>query len=106
MVEEYKVYSYRWVVLGVFMLLNLTMQVLWISYAPITGPATNYYGVSDLQIGLLSMVFMIAFIPLSLPVAWLIDKYGYRKAVSVGAILMGIFGVLRGLAGTIIPLFC
>jgi len=46
------------------------------------------------------MVFMIAFIPLSLPVAWLIDKYGYRKAVSVGAILMGIFGVLRGLAGT------
>ena len=100
MVEEYKVYSYRWVVLGVFMLLNLTMQVLWISYAPITGPATNYYGVSDLQIGLLSMVFMIAFIPLSLPVAWLIDKYGYRKAVSVGAILMGIFGVLRGLAGT------
>ena len=100
MVEEYKVYNYRWVVLGVFMLLNLTMQVLWISYAPITGPATNYYGVSDLQIGLLSMVFMIAFIPLSLPVAWLIDKYGYRKAVSVGAILMGIFGVLRGLAGT------
>jgi len=45
------------------------MQMLWISYAPITGAATNYYGVSDLQIGLLSMVFMIAFIPLSLPVA-------------------------------------
>ncbi len=41
MVEEYKVYNYRWVVLGVFMLLNLTMQVLWISYAPITGPATT-----------------------------------------------------------------
>jgi len=100
MAQEYKVYNYRWVVLGVFMLLNLTMQMLWISYAPITGPATNYYGVSDLQIGLLSMVFMIAFIPLSLPVAWLIDKYGFRKAVCIGAILMGIFGVLRGLAGT------
>ena len=32
----YRVYGYRWVVLGVFMLVNVTIQVLWISYAPIT----------------------------------------------------------------------
>lgn len=97
--EQYKVYGYRWVVLGVFMFINLTIQMLWITYAPITGPAAEFYGVSDLQIGLLAMTFMIAFIPLSIPVSWVIDTYGFRVAVGIGAALMGIFGLLRGFAG-------
>jgi len=97
--KEFKLYNYRWVVLAVFMFVNLTIQMLWIAYAPITGPATAYYDVSDLQIGLLSMVFMIAFVPLSIPVSWLIDTYGFKVAVSAGVILMSIFGILRGLAG-------
>ena len=98
--EKYKLYGYRWVVLIVFMLINLTMQTLWISYAPITGPAATFYGVGDLQIGILSMAFMIAFIPLSIPVSWLIDTYGFRLAASIGAVMMGAFGVMRGLAGS------
>lgn len=97
--QEYRLYPYRWIILAVFMFINLTIQILWIGYSPITGPAANFYGVSDLQIGFLAMTFMIAFIPLSLPVSWAIDTYGYRKTVSLGAILMGVFGILRGLAG-------
>ena len=97
--KDYKLYGYRWVVLGVFMFINLTIQMLWITYAPITGPAAEFYGVSDLQIGFLSMTFMIAFIPLSIPVSWIIDTYGFRVAVSIGATLMGVFGLLRGFAG-------
>jgi MFS family permease len=97
--REIRLYPYRWAVLGVFMFINLTIQILWISYAPITGSAASYYGVSDLQIGLLAMSFMIAFIPLSIPVSWLIDTYGFRVAVSIGAVLMGVFGLVRGLAG-------
>src|SRR5215207_9416793 len=100
MANNYKLYSYRWVVLAVFMFINLTIQMLWITYAPITGPAAAFYGVTDLQIGLLAMTFMIAFIPLSIPVAWVIDTYGFRLAVSIGAVLMGIFGLVRGFAGT------
>src|SRR5215208_5227948 len=99
MATNYKLYAYRWVVLAVFMFINLTIQMLWITYAPITGPAAAFYGVSDLQIGLLAMSFMIAFIPLSIPVSWLIDTYGFRLAVSIGAVLMGIFGLARGFAG-------
>src|SRR5215216_1501181 len=100
MATDYKLYGYRWVVLAVFMFVNLTIQILWITYAPITGPAAAFYGVSDLQIGLLAMFFMIAFIPLSLPVAWVIDTYGFRVAVSIGCVLMAVFGLLRGFAGT------
>lgn len=99
MTTQYKIYPYRWVVLAVFMFVNITIQTLWISYAPITGPAAHFYGVTDLQIGLLSMAFMIAFIPLSIPVSWAIDTYGFKPTVSIGAVMMGVFGVLRGLAG-------
>jgi len=100
MTDKFKLYGYRWVVLGVFMFINLTIQMLWITYAPITGLAAKFYGVTDLQIGFLAMTFMIAFIPLSIPVSWVIDTYGFRLAVSIGAVLMGIFGLLRGFAGT------
>jgi MFS family permease len=99
MSDQYRVYGYRWVVLAVFMFINLTIQMLWIGYAPITGPAAAFYGVSDLQIGILAMSFMIAFIPLSIPASWVIDTHGFRVAVSIGAVLMGTFGVVRGLAG-------
>jgi len=97
--QNYKVYGYRWVILAVFMLVNLAMQMLWITYAPISGQAAAYYGVSDARIGFLAQTFMIAFIPLSIPVSWAIDKYGFRLAVGIGAVLMGIFGILRGLVG-------
>ena len=98
--KQYKLYGYRWLVLGVFMFVNLTIQTLWIAYAPISGPASEFYGVSDLQIGFLAMSFMIAFIPLSIPVAWVIDTFGFRVAVSIGVIMMSGFGIFRGLAGT------
>lgn len=96
---QYRVYGYRWVVLAVFMLVNITIQMLWISYAPITSLASDYYGVSDLAIGVLAMSFMIAFIPLSLPAAWLIDTRGFRVAVGFGVVMMAVFGVARGLVG-------
>jgi len=97
--QTYRVYGYRWVVLGVFMLINLAIQMLWITFAPITGPAAKFYGVTDSQIGLLAMTFMIVYIPLSIPASWVIDRYGFRLAVSIGAVLMGVFGIARGLAG-------
>lgn len=90
---------YRWVVLAVTTLVNLTIQVLWIGYAPITGPAASFYGVGDVAVGLFAMSFMLAFIPLSLPASWLIDTRGFRFAVGLGSVVMGTCGVLRGLAG-------
>jgi len=94
---EFKVYSYRWVVLGVFMAAIIVNQLAWITFAPITGAAAAYYGVSDLSIGLLSMVFMIVFIFISIPASWIIDTRGFRVGVGIGAALTGIFGLLRGL---------
>lgn len=97
---SYKASPYRWVVLGSFMLVNLVIQVLWISYAPITADAARFYGVSELAIGFLAMVFMIVYVPLSIPVAWLIDRWGFHKAVGFGAVLLSAFAWMRALAGS------
>ncbi len=96
----FKVYGYRWVILLVFMLATAFNQLLWITFAPITGLAAAYYGVSDLSIGVLSLSFMVAYLVVSIPASWLIDTYGFRVAVAIGAALTGIFGLMRGLAGT------
>ena len=45
--QTYRVYGYRWVVLGVFMLINLTIQMLWITYSPIIPQAAEFYNVSE-----------------------------------------------------------
>jgi len=95
---------YRFVVLAAFMGVNLTIQVLWGSYSSITGMAARFHRVSDLQIGLLGMVFMIAFVPLSFPASWAIDRYGFRVMVGLGSVVMAVFGLMRGLAGASYPL--
>ena len=94
---NFKVYGYRWIVLLAFMFVVAINQLLWITFAPITSSAATYYGVSDLSIGLLSMSFMIVYIVISIPASWVIDTYGIRVAVGIGAALTGIFGLLRGL---------
>jgi MFS family permease len=97
--DNFKVYGYRWIVLIVFMGVIAVNQLAWITFAPITSVAAKYYGVSDLSIGLLSMSFMIVYIIVSIPASWVIDTYGFRLAVSIGALLTGIFGLMRGMAG-------
>ena len=98
--STFKVYRIRWAMLSVYMLMIAANQLLWITFAPITGDATKYYSVSDLQIGILSMCFMIVYIAVSIPASWIIDKYGLRIGVGIGAVFTGAFGMLRGFAGT------
>ena len=98
--DNFKVYGYRWIVLLAFMFIVAINQLLWITFASITGDAAKFYGVSDLSIGLLSMSFMIVYIVVSIPASWAIDTYGLRVAVGIGAALTGIFGLMRGLVAS------
>jgi MFS family permease len=98
--NEFKVYRNRWVILTLYMVMVAVNQLLWITFAPITGDATKFYGVSDLRIGILSMCFMIVYIFVSIPASWIIDKYGIRIGVGIGALFTGVFGLIRGFAGT------
>jgi sugar phosphate permease len=95
--EKMKLYGYRWVVLFVFALINAIVQVHWVTFASITGEAAAFYGVTPMQIGLLSMSFMVMYIFLCIPASYMIDTYGLRIGVGIGAVLTGIFGLLKGI---------
>jgi MFS family permease len=92
--------AYRWTVMLAFMAVAVINQLLWITYAPVTSDAAEFYNVSTLSIGLLSMSFMIVFILVSIPASWVIDRFGIRIAVGIGAVLTGVFGLVRGLSGS------
>jgi MFS family permease len=94
--EKVKVYGYRWVVLATFMLVNGIIQMHWINFAPITTEAVKFYNVTPLQIGLFSMSFMIVFIFVCIPASYVIDTYGVRIGVGIGAVLTAVFGIVKG----------
>ncbi len=95
-----KVYPYRWVELLVFSIINAVIQLNWIAFAPITVDSISLYNVSAFWIVLLSMSFMVVYIPVSVPASYIIDKYGIRVGVGIGAVLTGVFGYLRGVYAT------
>ncbi len=100
---QIKTYRRRWLVLAAFMLVTLVNQGCWITFAPITGTAAGFYGTSELMIGLLSMVFMIVYVLIVIPSAWIIDARGFRLAVSVGAALTAVSALARGLFAASFP---
>jgi MFS family permease len=94
--DTFKIYGYRWAVLLSFMAVIAVNQLLWITFAAITNEAVQFYNVSELSIGLLSLSFMVVYLVASFPASWVIDTYGIRIGVGIGAVLTGIFGLVRG----------
>ncbi|BBD73448.1 hypothetical protein HS1genome_1837 [Sulfodiicoccus acidiphilus] len=92
--------SYRWVVLGCYMVVAAVSQLLWLNFASITTPiVTDIFGVSEQLVGLLSATWPLIFIPFSVPAGLLTDARGFKAAVTLGASVMAFFSVLRILAG-------
>lgn len=105
-----KVYGYRWVVLLVFMFIAAVTQILWITFAPISSIVagiytTPEYTVTNLDVALLSLIFMIVYLPVSIPSAYVIDGKGFRLACAVGAVITAVFAVLRAWAPTYLLVF-
>uniref|UniRef100_A0A8C4J5E1 FLVCR choline and putative heme transporter 2 n=1 Tax=Dromaius novaehollandiae TaxID=8790 RepID=A0A8C4J5E1_DRONO len=62
----------------------------WIQYGSINNIFVRFYGVTTFTIDWLSMSYMITYIPLLFPVAWLLDKRGLRPIALVGSALNGL----------------
>ncbi|XDD47178.1 MFS transporter [Leptospira sp. WS39.C2] len=92
-----KVYGYRWVVLFAYIVITATICLQWLSFAPIAREAKEFYMVSPLQIDLLSLVFLAVFVFIAIPASYVIDTYGIKIGVGIGAILTGVCGLLKGM---------
>jgi Nitrate/nitrite transporter len=92
--------GYRWVVLGSYMIVAAVSQLLWLNFASITTPImTGLFNVSEQSVGLLSALWPLIFIPFSIPAGLLTDSKGFKPTVTIGALIMAFFSVLRILSG-------
>lgn len=82
---ETRLYGRRFAVLTVFSLYSLVNAFQWIQYSIITNVFTQYYGVTNDKVDWLSIVYMVAYVPLILPATWLLDRKGLRLTALLGA---------------------
>lgn len=94
--HDFKLYKYRWVVLTIYVLISIVIEIQWLTFAPVASAARAYYKATALQIDLLSMLYMIVFIVFCIPASYVIDTYGLKKGLWIGAVLTGIFGLMKG----------
>jgi len=97
---ERTVYGYRWVVLLVFALITALIEIQWLTFAPIAREAREVYQVTALQIDTLSLVFMGVFLIVCLPASYVIDTFGIRVGVGIGAALTGVFSLMKAYYAT------
>ncbi|RUS89594.1 hypothetical protein EGW08_002612 [Elysia chlorotica] len=89
------VYWRRWLMLSLFCVLSFSNAFQWIHLNIIANVIGKFYNESlphsdyerNTAIDMLSMVYMLAYIPLIFPATWLLDKRGLRLCCIVGAAL-------------------
>jgi MFS family permease len=104
--SQIQVYSYRWVIIAVFAVINIVVQIQWLSFAPIAKAAQSVYDVSALQIDFFSIIYLAVFVIFCIPASYVIDTFGIRIGISIGAALAGIFGLMKGLFATDYIMVC
>lgn len=70
-----KIYRRRWFMLAVFVLVSMMSAFQWIQFAIINDVITKYYSVSSQDVNWTSMLYMITYIPLIFPGAWIMDRW-------------------------------
>jgi FLVCR family feline leukemia virus subgroup C receptor-related protein len=92
---EPRLYRRRWVMVLLFASYSLTNSYQWIHLSIIGDKILFFYNESlpdsqyqqEVALDWLSMVYMLAYVPLIFPVTWLLDKKGLRIVAIIGSLL-------------------
>jgi len=100
--ENYKVYPYRWIVLIGYMLITIAILMQWVAHASVARAAESYYAgqfnpASLYNIDLLASLYMIVYLIMCIPASYVIDKYGIRISLGIGAVLTALAGLAKGI---------
>jgi MFS family permease len=98
--NQIKSSPYRWVILAVFMFMTLTVEIQWLTHAAVARPAQMFYkgqfnSDSFFNIDFLAMAYMVLFLAFSFPASYIIDTYGIKIALRLGAALAGISALAK-----------
>lgn len=82
---ETKLHHRRWLMLFLFSAVSASNAFMWLQYSIISKIFMRFYNIDSLAIDWLSMIYLLTYIPLILPVLWLLDNRGIRDVVLVGS---------------------
>ncbi|XP_054875968.1 feline leukemia virus subgroup C receptor-related protein 2 isoform X2 [Poeciliopsis prolifica] len=84
-IAKTKLYHRRWVMLFLFSAVSANNALMWLQYGIISNIFMRFYNVDVLAIDWLSMIYLLTYVPLVLPVLWLLDSRGIRDVVLAGS---------------------
>jgi FLVCR family feline leukemia virus subgroup C receptor-related protein len=98
-----RLYCRRWLMVFLFALYSMTNAYQWIHLNIISDKVTFFYNDSlpdsaymkEVAVDWLSMVYMLAYIPLIFPVTWLLDKRGLRTVAIIATFLNAVGAWLK-----------
>jgi len=93
--QIFEVYASRWLMMLLFCLAIGVNQVIWITFAPIAAAAEKHFEVADWYINGLSLVFMVTYVPMTLPATYFIERLGCRTALVTGSLLTAVGASIR-----------
>lgn len=87
----------KWLIIAGFSLLLGVNQFLWLTFATIVISTETHFGVNEFFANLLTLMFPIVFVMLAIHSGKVLDNIGYKKIVSIAALLMLIGSIIRWL---------
>ncbi|MFA7641799.1 MAG: MFS transporter [Sphaerochaetaceae bacterium] len=99
--KSVRVYSYRWIVLIALMAVAMASGMQWLALAPISRAAGSFYASqipADSLIGpdLLTLIHLVIFVFVSIPISYIIDRIGLKWTLRSGAIFLAMFSLIKG----------
>lgn len=94
-------YCWRWYMLAVVAVLNLSNGMLWMSFSSIADSAAKYFDIDQMQVNWLSIVFMVATIIIGVGAMWILDHCGLRTTLLIAAWL-NVFGSVGRVISTVL----
>jgi len=85
---EYRVYRYRWAIVGAFWFVMFAFGANWFALAPMLGVFETQFNVQAWESNLLISLIGMFVILLAWPAGSLIDKNGPKSSISIGAFFM------------------
>lgn len=78
----------KWAVLMAFFLVAMVNQMLWLNFSPLISFMMETYSITEDTASLMMLIFPVMYVLFSIHAGGLIDKRGYKKIITLGAMLM------------------
>jgi Sugar phosphate permease len=87
------------------MLITIAIEVQWVALSPVSRAAERFYGAqapasSLFNVDFLAMIYLLLFLVFAFPASYVVDSYGLRAGLGLGAAIAGLGGLAKGLFPT------